>query len=150
MPTTKNTNTKDIKKTTDTKVVKSFDDLRSMTKKPISILGQGYSFVICNTPEDKDLPIEFKRNEAIAFCNICTKQVFISKFAFEDHNPEELAVDLRATVRHEIIHAFLAESGLDSQTSSTSAWARNEEMVDWLALQYPKIEKVFKSIGVNC
>lgn len=42
------------------------------------------------------------------------------------------------TLRHEIVHAFLHESGLDG----CSDWARNEEIVDWIALQLPKIVKV--------
>lgn len=45
--------------------------------------------------------------------------------------------------RHEIIHAFLYESGLDVES-----WARNEEIVDWLALQIPKMVRIFKE--VNC
>lgn len=46
-------------------------------------------------------------------------------------------------VRHEIIHAFLLESGLDSNSNSADSWAVNEEMVDWFAIQTPKIFKVF-------
>ena len=46
-------------------------------------------------------------------------------------------------LKHEIIHAFLYESGLDSNSFSYSgAWAVNEEMVDWLALQWEKIDYV--------
>lgn len=49
----------------------------------------------------------------------------------------------KQVVRHEIIHAFLLESGLDSNSNSTDSWAVNEEMVDWFAIQAPKIFKVF-------
>lgn len=49
----------------------------------------------------------------------------------------------KQVVRHEIIHAFLYESGLESNSSSTDSWAINEEMVDWFAIQTPKIFKVF-------
>lgn len=51
-------------------------------------------------------------------------------------------------LRHELIHAFLSESGLkwDSFTP-TKAWAKNEEMIDWLAIQMPKIFKVFEAAG---
>ena len=58
--------------------------------------------------------------------------------------PEESAENQiageKATVRHEIVHAFLFESGLWSSTVTT-CWAINEEMVDWIALQLPKIVK---------
>lgn len=49
----------------------------------------------------------------------------------------------KQVVRHEIIHAFLLESGLDSNSNSADSWAVNEEMVDWFAIQAPKIFKVF-------
>lgn len=47
-------------------------------------------------------------------------------------------------LRHEIIHAFLHESGLDACTGPAESWATNEEMVDWFAIQSPKIFKVFR------
>lgn len=47
-------------------------------------------------------------------------------------------------LRHEIIHAFLYESGMDACSGSADNWATNEEMVDWFAIQSPKIFKVFR------
>ena len=41
------------------------------------------------------------------------------------------------TKRHEIIHAFLFESGL-------SDYAENELVVDWIAIQFPKMLEAFK------
>jgi len=41
--------------------------------------------------------------------------------------------------RHEIVHAFLLESGLDECSGETDAWARNETMVDWFARMGTKI-----------
>lgn len=52
----------------------------------------------------------------------------------------------KQVVRHEIIHAFLLESGLDSNSNSAGSWAANEEMVDWFAIQSPKIFKVFSEL----
>lgn len=45
----------------------------------------------------------------------------------------------KGVIRHELIHAFLFESGLDA-----CSWATNEEMIDWLALQFPKMLKAFE------
>lgn len=53
----------------------------------------------------------------------------------------------KKSLRHEIVHAFLYESGLDGSTKSTCAWSRNEEMVDWFALQGPKICEAWKQSG---
>lgn len=52
----------------------------------------------------------------------------------------------KQVVRHEIIHAFLLESGLDSNSHEVESWATNEEMVDWFAIQSPKIFKVFSEL----
>lgn len=52
-------------------------------------------------------------------------------------------------LRHEIMHAFLNESGLsDSSNRFDGAWAKNEEMVDWLAIQSPKIFSTFKKMNI--
>lgn len=69
------------------------------------------------------------------------------------HEDEKYAVKdaesvQRKTLRHEIIHAFLHESGLDWSSSPVDAWATNEEMVDWFALQSPKIFNVFQEQGL--
>lgn len=47
-------------------------------------------------------------------------------------------------LRHEIIHAFLNESGMSYCSSPAESWATNEEMVDWFAIQSPKIMAVFR------
>lgn len=50
---------------------------------------------------------------------------------------------VKKQTRHEIIHAFLYESGL----SFNSDWAVNEELVDWIAIQFPKIAEVYEELG---
>ena len=52
-------------------------------------------------------------------------------------------------LRHEIIHAFLYESGLSATTyGHMGAWAENEEIVDWFAIQSPKIIKLFQQLDI--
>ena len=46
----------------------------------------------------------------------------------------------KSVIRHELIHAFLFESGLDGACE----WAVNEEVIDWIALQFPKMMKAFE------
>lgn len=54
----------------------------------------------------------------------------------------------KKVLRHELMHAFLNESGLSANsTVPDCAWAKNEEMVDWFAIQSPKIFKVFSEAG---
>ena len=52
----------------------------------------------------------------------------------------------KQVVRHEIIHAFLCESGLDTNSGACDNWAINEEMVDWFAIQSPKIFNAFNEL----
>nr|DAF80502.1 MAG TPA: Methyltransferase FkbM domain [Bacteriophage sp.] len=54
----------------------------------------------------------------------------------------------KAIMRHEVIHAFLFESGLAENSNTSDAWAVNEEMVDWLAIQAPKIYKTFQKLNI--
>ena len=38
---------------------------------------------------------------------------------------------------------------LTSSSDEVDCWAKNEEMVDWIAIQYPKIKKVFQQLGCD-
>jgi hypothetical protein len=52
-------------------------------------------------------------------------------------------------VRHELVHAFLYESGLHSNaTVCDRSWPNNEEMIDWIAIQAPKLFVAFTEIDV--
>lgn len=52
-------------------------------------------------------------------------------------------------LRHEIIHAFLTQSGLEnSAVHFDGAWSKNEEMIDFFALQMPKIVRVFEELEI--
>lgn len=50
--------------------------------------------------------------------------------------------------RHEVLHAFLYESGLSDNTFFDGAWATNEEMIDWFAIQFVKIKNVYEKLGI--
>ena len=71
------------------------------------------------------------------------KVVAIDNLAF---SLKDEYIDMRRVVRHEIVHAFLMESGLDANANAVENWATNEEMVDWFAIQSPKIFKVYKEL----
>lgn len=64
---------------------------------------------------------------------------------WEHEPPETIDAAQKETLRHEIVHAFFDESGLaDSSSTVDGAWTKNEEMVDWIAIQGPKIYKAWK------
>ena len=67
---------------------------------------------------------------------------------WKDESARKRAAREKECLRHEIVHAFFNESGLkDNSSVDQAAWARNEEMVDWFAVQGPKIYKVWKEAG---
>lgn len=51
-------------------------------------------------------------------------------------------------LRHEITHAFMAESGLQSNWKHIKEFGHDETTVDWFAIQYPKIYKVFAELDL--
>ena len=49
--------------------------------------------------------------------------------------------------RHEIVHAFLKESGLDCASHHAIAWAQDEEIVDSMAHQGLKLYQAWEKAG---
>lgn len=77
------------------------------------------------------------------YCDTSIKECVVDEM--NDTSPSakgNLSEYKKSVKRHELIHAFLYESGLDS-----CSWADNEAMVDWFAIQMPKLVKAFKVAG---
>lgn len=53
----------------------------------------------------------------------------------------------KRTVRHEVLHAFLEESGLDSNFNHPE-YGHDETFIDWVAIQFPKIVVAYSKLGV--
>ena len=85
--------------------------------------------------------------ECGGYCNEFSHEIVIANLN-SCVDSEEAKNELRKrNLRHEIIHAFLNESGLSANANDVSCWAKNEEMVDWFAIQSPKIFKTFQEVG---
>ena len=54
---------------------------------------------------------------------------------------------MKKQLRHEIIHAFLYESGLDCNFEHLQQFGHEETMVDWIAIKFTKIYEVYKEVG---
>lgn len=120
-----------------------------MEKKTVNILGTEYTIETHKISEDKVL----KDNQYGGYC--CDDEPLIviadsdEEEYFEDYTEKEKKLWISKTLRHEITHAFLDESGLQSSANACEkSWARNEEMVDWFAIQSPKIFKVFQELDI--
>lgn len=112
----------------------------------VNILGTKYKIIF---DDAKDQELKGKNRQG--YCFFDAREIHIADLnTDEEWKKENPQVRKRRTgiiLRHEIIHAFLNESGLCQNTIDTDAWAINEEMVDWIAMQFPKMLKAFKEVG---
>lgn len=113
-------------------------------KNKINVLGTEYKLYI--STEEK----EPRLKNAWGVTDVYTKEIIISDDCDKETEGscKNLVVFQKKVIRHEIIHAFLYESGMKECANTTQSWVENEEMVDWFAIQMPKIYKIFKELGV--
>lgn len=111
----------------------------------VSVLGVPYTLLYRTKAQDKGL------EDADGYCDTSTKLCVARKYtAAERRNPnslQDLDAYSRKVARHELVHAFLYESGLSVNSLSDGPWASNEEMVDWMAIQGPKLYAAWKQAG---
>lgn len=63
----------------------------------------------------------------------------IKDMLYGEASEEEKIKRYKEVLRHEVIHAFFAESGLDD-------YSNDEELVDWIAIQFPKLLTLFQEL----
>ena len=92
----------------------------------VNVLGTIYKIKESNSIED------LKLNQADGYCDCSIKEIVVDTFVNTVDtfvNTVDTQKDLvsyrNEVIRHELVHAFLHESGLGSQS-----WAENEEIVD--------------------
>lgn len=107
----------------------------------VNVLGTEYEII---TGVDEDSDSKLAKRGADGYCDNTTKKIVVAKFEDSDFTQEDLKVYEKDVIRHELVHAFLFESGLDA----SAEWAVNEEIVDWIALQFPKMAKIFNDLNV--
>lgn len=114
----------------------------------INILGTDYTVEYRNYEEDPC----FSKQDISGYCAGRRHTIVVGLMRtfpnFEGESCETISSIEHEILRHEIVHAFLYESGLDASSAKCDSWAINEEMVDWFALQGPKIFTAWKEAGV--
>ena len=95
-----------------------------MKDKQINILGQEYTIKFKNMVEDLVM------QEADGECRWYKKEIVIR---------DDLEENKNHVIKHEIVHAFLAESGLKE-------YRQDELIVDWIAWNIEKIQKVINEV----
>ena len=107
---------------------------RMAVLKKINILGTEYEVHESNRDSDETLA------DMDGYCDTSIKLCVIDEMKdTEAGMKKNMPAYKNSVIRHELIHAFLFESGLDA-----CSWAQNEEMVDWIAIQFPKMLKAFQ------
>lgn len=87
------------------------------------------------------------------YCDSPNRTLVVRQYTEEEQKRDNMTDNLdgynKKVLRHEIVHAFLYESGLSGNSMQyDGAWSQCEEMVDWIAIQFPKILKAFQD--ANC
>ena len=116
----------------------------SWVPKTICVLGTTYQILLKTEKEDSDLVGKY------GYIWYRMKQIVI-RDVYREWTDEPLQIvesNTKECLRHEILHAFLFESGLaESSIQCSGGWSKNEEMVDWFALQSPKIFAAYQQAG---
>lgn len=102
-----------------------------------NVLGVKYTITESNRLNDYNL----ESNDG--YCDPSTKSIVIDTFQESPDSMKDLESYRKHVIRHELIHAFLYESGLDG-----CSWAKDEQIVDWIAIQFPKLKEIFEKINV--
>lgn len=106
----------------------------------VSILGTTYTIQELSVAEDISL------KDCDGYCDKTDKRIVIAKKEadcdlgdFEQHR--------KKTMRHEVLHAFFNESGL-AENFENKRYGIPETLVDWFAIQSPKIYKTFAELDI--
>lgn len=106
----------------------------------INVLGAEYSVTVTNETKEPRL------SDCDGFCDETTHEIFADDYQESCESLDakrNLKLQTKKVLRHEIVHAFLFESGL----AENSPWAQNEELVDWIAIQGLKLYQAWQEAG---
>lgn len=105
----------------------------------VNVLGTEYTVLERKLNEDNKL------ERLNGYCDTSVKLIVlrdVKEVEDDEDSQKNLQVYRNRLLRHELIHAFLFESGLDDD------WAVNEQMIDFFAMQFEKLEETFSSLGI--
>ena len=113
----------------------------------VNVLGTEYTIEIHKVSEDETL----SKNSYAGYCCCDIPLIVIAdlneKEHFEFQNEKEKENYFKACLRHEIVHAFLNESGLKDNFEHANRMGHEETIIDWFAIQFPKILKAYQEAG---
>ena len=110
----------------------------------VNILGTEYEIKFGNEERYPSL------KECDGYCDSSIKEIVVDDMEKSKGQPGvkgDLKNYQKSCLRHEIIHAFMEESGL-SQNFEHKAIGIEETTIDWFAIQSPKIFKIFQELDI--
>lgn len=108
----------------------------------INVLGTDYTIEYKERSADK----MFSSGAADGYCDSTSKRIVLRKEDEQD-NLDNYSVYMKKLTRHEVVHAFMFESGLGSNFQHIE-FGQEETMVDWIAYQFPKMLEVFRKLDI--
>lgn len=111
----------------------------------VNILGTTYQVFYETLQENK------RYRDCAGYCEFYAKEIHVRRYTPEDEDTTErdskrLDILAQKVLRHELIHAFMYESGLHVNSHDVTQWSMDEEMTDWFAIQMPKIMAAYDEI----
>lgn len=80
------------------------------------------------------------------YCDVSVKRIVVCND--EDSDLYDFAEYRRNSLRHELIHAFMFESGIGPNTKwDWPGQTHPESLVEWIAFQIPKMVDAMKKVG---
>lgn len=115
-----------------------------MIERTINILGTKWKVKIGSA---SDYPV---LENGDGFADPTTKEIVVDDMKRSEGQLDakgDLVAYQKQTLRHEVIHAFMEESGLSHNFEHKSIGIE-ETTVDWFAIQAPKIFSVFQELEI--
>ena len=107
-----------------------------MEKQTVNILGTEYTIELR----------ELRDEDIDGFTDNTSKLIVIR--SDNENNVGDFEYLQKKQLRHEIIHAFMSESGLQCNWQHIEQFGHDETTVDWFAIQSPKIFKAFQELDI--
>lgn len=110
---------------------------------PVNVLGTEYMLRIREDSKEK----RFEQMNCAGFCDQSTKELVVTNYVkFRGQiSVKDIQATIRHSIRHELVHAFLYESGLGEDWEHKEL-GQEETTVDWIARQLEKMNEAAQSI----
>lgn len=110
-----------------------------MKKNVVNVLGTDYEI-----KSNEDIYKTLIESQNTGECDMYAKVISISP---QEYIINDIREDVRKSVynicmRHEILHAFFHEAGVDK-------YSADETLVDFIAMQFPKMKELFEEVGCD-